>query len=64
MELIIWTNLGRSLLFKNVTNLNYHTQGIEFDYEGVSTGAKRHANLNNTCMVGYATSDKVDSNVR
>lgn len=55
MELIIWTNMGRSLVFENVDNFGFTSQGIEFDYQGASTGKVRHANFNNTSMVGYAT---------
>lgn len=61
MKLVVWTNMGRSLVFENVTNFGYTTQGIEFDYVGASTGESRHANFNNTSMVGYATSEKVSS---
>lgn len=61
MQLIIWTNLGRSLMFENVTNFNFHSQGFEFDYVGASTGAARHANFNNTCVAGYATTEKTKS---
>lgn len=61
MQLIIWTNMGRSLMFENVTNFSFHSQGIEFDYTGASTGVVRHANLNNTSMVGYATTNKTQS---
>lgn len=57
MELIIWTNLGRTLMFKNVSNFNYHTQGFEFGYVGVSTGKKRRANFNNTSVSGYAMTE-------
>jgi len=56
-ELIVWTNMGRSLIFKNVLNFNFHTQGFEFDYFGVSTGKQRHANFNNTSVSGYALTD-------
>lgn len=61
MQLIIWTNLGRSLIFNDVKNFGFTSQGIEFDYTGGSTGASRHANFNNTSMVGYATTEKTDS---
>jgi len=53
-ELIVWTNMGRSLIFENVVNLQFHTQGFEFDYYGVSTNKFRHANFNNTSVSGYA----------
>lgn len=62
MQLIIWTNMGRSLIFNDVTNFGFTTQGIEFDYVGGSTGVARHANFNNTSMVGYATTEKTNSN--
>jgi hypothetical protein len=61
MQLVIWTTFARSLVFNDVTNFNYHSQGIEFDYVGGSTGVKRHANFNNTAMAGYATTDKIES---
>jgi len=56
-EILIWTNMTRTLMFKNVTNFNFHSQGFEFDYAGISTGKKRHANFNNTSVVGYALYD-------
>ena len=56
MKIIIWTNMGRTLSFENVDNFRFSTQGFEFDYVGVSTGEKRHANFNNTCVSGYAIS--------
>ena len=61
MELIVWTNMGRSLMFKGVTNFSFHTQGFEFDYEGVSTNTRRHANFNNTCVAGYALTGDHDN---
>lgn len=64
MELVIWTNMGRSLVFENVTNFGFTTQGIEFDYVGASTGKTRHANFNNTSMVGYATTEKTKSSAK
>ena len=56
-EIVIWTNMGRSLMFKNVTMFKYHTQGFEFNYVGDSTGVSRHANFNNTSVVGFAITD-------
>lgn len=64
MELVIWTNMGRSLVFENVTNFGFTTQGIEFDYIGASTNKKRHANFNNTSMAGYATTDKTKAGAK
>ena len=64
MQLIIWTNMARSLMFEDVTNFSFTSQGIEFDYLGASTGVARHANLNNTSMVGYATTRKTESSSR
>jgi len=55
MEVIVYTNMGRTYMFKNVQNFAFYTQGFEFDYEGASTGVVRHANFNNTCVAGYAT---------
>ena len=48
-------------MFKGVTNFSFHTQGFEFDYEGVSTNTKRHANFNNTCVAGYALTGEHDN---
>lgn len=56
--------MGRSLLFNDVENFSFHSQGFEFDYVGGSTGVKRHANFNNTSVSGYATTDVVPSSVR
>lgn len=53
--------MGRSLMFRNVTNFNFHSQGFEFDYVSESTGTKRHANFNNTSVAGYASTDKTAS---
>ena len=61
MQLIIWTQMGRSLMFENVTNFSFHSQGFEFDYVGESTKVARHANFNNTSVAGYATTDKIAS---
>ena len=38
MEIIVFTNTGKTYNFKNVTNLIPTTQGFEFDYTGVATG--------------------------
>jgi len=63
-ELIVWTNMGRSLIFKNVVNLQFHTQGFEFDYYGVSTNKYRHANFN-TSVSGYAlTGDSTEASCK
>lgn len=64
MQLILWTNLGRSLIFENVTNFGFTSQGIEFDYTGASTNVARHANFNNTSMVGYATTETTKSSAK
>jgi len=64
MELIVYTNMGRTYSFKGVKNFRFTTQGFEFDYHGVSTGVDRHANFNNTCVCGYAMSEEVDSSCR
>ena len=64
MELVIWTNMGRSLVFQQVTNFGFTSQGIEFDYVGASTKVIRHANFNNTSMAGYATSEPTESSAK
>lgn len=53
--------MGRSLIFKNVTNFGFHSQGFEFDYVGERTRVARHANFNNTSVAGYAAIDKIAS---
>lgn len=61
MQLVVWTNMGRSLMFEDVKNFSFHSQGFEFDYLGGSTGVHRHANFNNTCVAGYAFPEQVSS---
>lgn len=54
MEIIIFTNTGQSLTFKNVANFKHSTQGFSFKYTGVSTGVTRKAEFNYTSVAGYA----------
>ena len=54
MEIIVFTNSGKTYSFKNVTNLILTTQGFEFDYTGIATGVTRHAVFNYTSVAGYA----------
>ena len=53
LEIIVFTNTGKSYNFKNVTNLIPTTQGFEFDYTGVATGVTRHTVFNYTSVAGY-----------
>ena len=55
VEIIVFTNTGKTYHFKNVENLTPTTQGFEFDYTGLATGVKRHAAFNYTSVAGYAT---------
>lgn len=57
MNIIIFTNMGRTFHFKDVSNLEHTTQGIRFIYVGVSTGVERVVEFNNTSMAGYAVSE-------
>ena len=41
-ELIVITVNGKTLSFKNVENITYKTDVIEFDYNGVRTGTPGH----------------------
>ena len=41
-ELIVITLNGKTLSFKNVENIVYKTDVIEFDYKGLRTGTKGH----------------------
>lgn len=54
MELIIFTNTGKTYIFNDVENLKPTTDGFSFDYTGKSTGIKRHAQFNYTSVSGYA----------
>ena len=54
MELIVFTNMGRTYLFKNIENFEPTTQGFKFEYTGVATGETRKAEFNNTSVAGYA----------
>lgn len=56
--------MGRTYVFENVSNFGFYAQGFEFDYEGASTGLTQHANFNNTCVAGYATTEKVQSSAK
>ena len=54
LEIIVFTNTGKTYNFKNVTNLIPTTQGFEFDYTGIATGVTRHTVFNYTSVAGYA----------
>ena len=41
-ELIVITINGKTLSFKDVENVAYKTNVIEFDYNGVQTGTQGH----------------------
>ena len=41
-ELIVITINGKTLSFKEVENITYKTDVIEFDYNGVRTGTQGH----------------------
>lgn len=55
MELIVFTNNGKTFIFNNVSNLKHETQGFSFTYTGKSTDVKREARFNYTSIAGYAT---------
>ena len=54
MEIIVFTNTGKSYTFKNVSNFNHTTQGFSFEYTGVTTEVTRKAEFNFTSVAGYA----------
>ncbi|BCK48614.1 MULTISPECIES: hypothetical protein [Streptococcus] len=54
MELIIFTNAGKTFMFRNVLDFEYTTQGFKFKYKGISTGKERTAEFNYTSVAGYA----------
>ena len=59
-ELIVFTNMGQTFMFKGVTNFTNTTTGFKFDYHGVMTDTDRSATFNNTCVAGYALKDMGD----
>lgn len=54
MELIIFTTNGHTYKFKNVKNLIPTTNGITFEYLGVSTKFWRTAIFDYRSISGYA----------
>lgn len=54
MEIIVFTNTGKTYSFKNVDHLIPTTQGFQFEYTGVATGVTRRAEFNYTSVAGYA----------
>ena len=54
----IFTNMGRTYFFKNISNFTHTTQGIRFSYVGVSTNIERVCEFNNTSMSGWAIADE------
>lgn len=58
LEIIVFTNEGKTYHFSNVEDLTHTTQGFEFDYTGVATGVTRRAVFNYASVAGYAFSDE------
>lgn len=54
MELVIFTNAGKTFMFSNISNFRHTTQGFKFDYVGLSTSKERTAEFNYTSVSGYA----------
>lgn len=54
MEIIIFTTSGCTYKFKNVKNLTPTTNGITFEYFGVSTNVWRTATFDYRGISGYA----------
>lgn len=54
MELVIFTNTGKTYIFYDVENFKPTTDGFAFDYTGKATGQKRHAQFSYTSVSGYA----------
>lgn len=57
LEVIVFTNTGKTYHFTNVTSLTPTTQGFEFEYTGEATGVTRHASFNYTSVSGYAITE-------
>ena len=58
MSLVVFTNMGRTYQFTSIEDFKNDTQGFCFWYTGLSTGVKRFASFNNTCVAGYALSEE------
>lgn len=56
-EIVVFTTQGKTFIFKNISNFSYNSLSISFDYEGVSTGVKRHAEFFHEGTSGYAIAD-------
>lgn len=54
MEIIVFTNTGKTFIFKGVENFEHTTQGFKFEFKGVSTGVEREAYFNYTSVAGYS----------
>lgn len=54
MEIIVFTNTGKTYNFKGVENFMPTTQGFKFEYTGVATGVTRQVEFNYTSVAGYA----------
>ena len=54
MELVIFTNTGKTYNFNGVENFKPTTDGFSFDYIGKATGVKRYAQFSYTSVSGYA----------
>lgn len=57
MELMVYTNEGKTYHFKDVTDFAHTTQGFSFVHIGVSTGVKRTTVFNYTCVAGYSIAE-------
>lgn len=56
MEVLVFTNEGKTFMFKNVSEFRPTTQGFEFIYVGEATKETRKVNFNYTSVAGYAKS--------
>lgn len=61
MELIIFTTNGHTYKFKNVKNLIPTTNGITFEYLGVSTKIWRTAIFDYRGISGYAIKNEKEN---
>lgn len=56
MEIIVFTTMGITYHFKNVSEFKPTTNGFSFKYVGVATGVERSACFNNIGVAGYTIS--------
>lgn len=57
MEVIVFTIMGITYHFKNVSEFTPTTNGFKFKYTGIATGVTRTIEFNNLSTVGYSINE-------